>query len=94
MPRLVGFSLFLLGYKVNYLIMQEYVTAVFHETLRLFSSVPRLGKHVFSDTVIRTRRFTTNPDGTLDKVEVVNTPIKAGSVIVLDIHGMHYNRTY
>jgi len=75
------------------LTMQEYVTAVFHETLRLFSSVPRLGKRVFSDTVIRTRRFTTNPDGTLDKVEVVNTPIKAGSVVVLDVHGMHYNRT-
>lgn len=78
---------------MNYFVLQEYVTAIFHETVRLFSSVPRLGKLVFSDTVINTRRFTTKPDGTLDKVEVVSTAIKAGSVVVLDIHGIHYNRT-
>ena len=65
---------------------------MFHETLRLFAPVPRLGKIVFSDTVIRTRRFTTNADGTLDRVEVMNTPIKAGSAVVLEIYGLHYNR--
>ncbi|KAF8730610.1 hypothetical protein AX14_005373 [Amanita brunnescens Koide BX004] len=69
----------------------EYVTAAFHETLRLFSSVPRLAKVVLSDTVIKTRRFTMKADGTLDKVEVVNTPIKAGSAVILDIHGLHHN---
>ena len=72
--------------------MQEYIAAMFHETIRLFSPVPRLAKNVFSDTVIRTNQFSTKADGTLDKVEVVNTPIKAGSVVVLDIHGLHYNR--
>ena len=54
--------------------------------------MPRLAKAVLSDTFIKTRRFTMNADGTLDKVEVVDTPIKAGSAVVLDIHGMHYNR--
>lgn len=72
--------------------MKDYVTAAFHEALRLFASVPRLAKTVHSDTVIKTRRFTMNADGTLDKVEVVDTPIKAGSAVVLDIHGMHFNR--
>lgn len=71
---------------------QDYVTATFHEVLRLFASVPRLAKTVQSDTVIKTRRFTMNADGTLDKVEVMDTPIKTGSAVILDIHGMHYNR--
>ncbi len=49
-------------------------------------------KTAFSDTILETRRFTTNTDGSLDNVEMVNTPIKAGSVMVLDINGLHYNR--
>jgi cytochrome P450 len=72
--------------------MQEYVTATFHETLRLFPATPRLAKTVFSDTILRTHRFTTKADGTPDEVEVVNTPIKAGSYVVLDVHGIHHNR--
>ena len=71
---------------------QEHTTAVFYESLRLLSPVIRLMRTVFSDTILSTRRFTTNADGSLDNVEVVNTPIKAGSVIVLDINGLHYNR--
>ncbi|KAK2464803.1 hypothetical protein APHAL10511_003221 [Amanita phalloides] len=69
----------------------EYIIAIFHETLRLFSSVPRLGKKVLSDTIIKTHRFTTNGDGTVDNVEVVSTPIKAGSMVILDVHALHYN---
>ncbi len=71
---------------------QEYTTAAFHESLRLFAPSIRLMRTAFSDTVLRTRRFTTNTDGSLDNVEVVKTPIKAGSLILLDIHGLHYNR--
>ena len=71
---------------------QEYTTAVFYESLRLFAPVIRLMRTVFSDTILSTRRFTTNIDGSLDNVEMVKTPIKAGSVIVLDINGLHYNR--
>ncbi|KAF8348725.1 cytochrome P450 [Amanita rubescens] len=69
----------------------EYTTAVFYESMRLFPPVVRLMKSVFTDTILKTRRFTTNTDGSLDNVEVVNTPIKAGSVMVLDINGLHYN---
>ncbi len=71
---------------------QEYTTAAFYESTRLFATVVRLMKTVFTDTVLKTRRFTTNTDGSLDNVEVVNTPIKAGGVIVLDINALHYNR--
>ncbi|KAK2464804.1 hypothetical protein APHAL10511_003222 [Amanita phalloides] len=69
----------------------EYIIAIFHETLRLFSSASRLGKTVLSDTILKTRRFTTNRDGTIEDVKVVNTPIKAGSMVILDIHALHYN---
>ncbi len=62
--------------------------------MRLFSPVIRLTKTAFSDTILRTRRFTTNTDGSLDNVEMVNTPIKTGSVIVLDMNGLHYNRKW
>ena len=71
---------------------QEYTTAVFYESLRLFAPVIRLMRTVVSDTILETRRFTPNTDGSLDNVEVVKTPIKAGSLIVLDINGLHYNR--
>ena len=60
----------------------------------VFAPVTRLIKTAFSDTILRTRRFTINTNGTLDNVEVVNTPIKAGSLIVLDINGLHYNREF
>jgi hypothetical protein len=71
---------------------QEYTTAVFYESVRLFPPVVRLMKTVFTDTILKTRRFTTNTDGSLDNVEVVNTPIKARSIVVLDILGLHNNR--
>ncbi|KAF8348726.1 cytochrome P450 [Amanita rubescens] len=69
----------------------EYTTAAFYESMRLFSPPIRLMRTAFSDTILKTRRFTTNTDGSLDNVKAVNTPIKAGSVIMLDIHGLHYN---
>lgn len=69
----------------------EFTSAVFHETLRLCPPVVRLGKLAQKDTVLKTRRFSTSPDGRISDIEEVSVPIQKGGMCVLDILGMHMN---
>ncbi|KAG5646335.1 hypothetical protein DXG03_003658 [Asterophora parasitica] len=70
---------------------QEYTTAVFYETLRLFPPVARLAKHVQLDTRLSARRFQTNAKGEVTNVEKYDVPIKTGSIVIIDILGLHNN---
>ncbi len=81
---------------------QEYTIATFHETLRHFPSVARLGKPVHADTTLKAKRFTTNiqhikPKSTdlheLSNVEEFVVPIPKGSIVIVDIFALHFNRT-
>ncbi|PFH49568.1 hypothetical protein AMATHDRAFT_62875 [Amanita thiersii Skay4041] len=69
----------------------EYTIAAFHEAIRLFSPVPRLGKTVLVDTTLKARRFSTNLEGKVTDIEEYNIPLRAGSIVVLDSHGLHMN---
>ena len=69
--------------------VQEYTTAVIYEAIRMFPPVMRLGKHVTTDTHVKTKIFDNHSFEVLREVDV---PIKAGSVVVLDILGLHMNR--
>ncbi|KAL0959591.1 hypothetical protein HGRIS_011300 [Hohenbuehelia grisea] len=72
-----------------------YTTAVFHETLRMFPAIIRLGKPVQRDTTLPGYRF---QPATSDKLSTniqdpqrftVNIPV--GSVVIIDIFGVHRN---
>ncbi|KAJ8693930.1 hypothetical protein PTI98_008872 [Pleurotus ostreatus] len=76
----------------------EYTIATFHETLRHFPPVSRLGKPVHADTTLKARRFTTNiqHSKSADLQEVSNVeefvvPIPKGSIVIVDIYGLHLN---
>ncbi|KAG6852722.1 hypothetical protein C0991_009566, partial [Blastosporella zonata] len=69
----------------------EYTLAVFHETLRLFPPVSRLGKMVQADTTLPARRFKTSAGSKISDVEKYDVAIKAGSFVVIDIRALHYN---
>ncbi|KAF4564500.1 hypothetical protein EYR40_010663 [Pleurotus pulmonarius] len=81
----------------------EYTIASFHETLRHFPSVARLGKPVHADTTLKAKRFTTNiqhtkPKSTdlqeLSDVEEFVVPIPKGSIVIVDIFALHFNPLY
>ncbi|KAK7455740.1 hypothetical protein VKT23_010772 [Stygiomarasmius scandens] len=68
----------------------EYTTAVFRETLRLFPPVPRTATPVFADAVLTSHLFKTNSEGKMETTQShVNVP--AGSLVVIDILGVHKN---
>ncbi|TFK34437.1 cytochrome P450 [Crucibulum laeve] len=69
----------------------EYTWAVFHETLRLFPPVARLAKNVHSDTVLNARTFTTLPEGKIKDVQETYISVKAGSMVIIDVFGLHMN---
>ncbi|KAF8637853.1 hypothetical protein AX17_002479 [Amanita inopinata Kibby_2008] len=69
----------------------DYVSATFYEAIRLYPVVARLGKNVYADTVLKCRRFSTKPDGTINGIEEARIPIKAGSMVVVDIQAVHLN---
>ena len=69
--------------------VQEYTAAVIHEVIRLFPPAMRLGKHVTTDTCVKTKIFDNHSLKVLREVDI---PIKAGSDVVLDILGLHTNR--
>ncbi|KAG5654439.1 hypothetical protein H0H81_002628 [Sphagnurus paluster] len=77
---------------VNIVQFLEYTTAVFHETLRLFPSVPRLGKNVRQDTTLTARRFKIDSDKKVTDVEKFDVDIKRGSIVVIDVMALHNNR--
>ncbi|KAF7362943.1 Cytochrome P450 [Mycena venus] len=70
-----------------------YTTAVFYETLRIFTVAPRLGRVVLADTTLVARRFKTTLDGNVSEVEEYPVHIKQRSKIIMDISAVHMNRT-
>ncbi|KAJ3571796.1 hypothetical protein NP233_g3521 [Leucocoprinus birnbaumii] len=69
----------------------EFTSAVFHETLRLCPPVIRLGKLAAKDSILKSRRFSTSPEGHITDIQEVNVPIQKAGLCVLDILGMHMN---
>ncbi|KAG7448724.1 cytochrome P450 [Guyanagaster necrorhizus] len=69
----------------------EYTTGVFLETLRLFPPVARLGKLVQANSVIPARRFQMSPEGRPSDVEQFSVAIDKGSLVIIDIFGLHMN---
>ena len=69
--------------------MQEYTTAVIHEAIRMFPPVMRLGKIATTDTRVTARIFDNH---SLEVRQKVDVPIKEGSIVVLDVLGLHMNR--
>lgn len=70
---------------------QEYTTAVFYETIRLFTPVARLGKCVQSDTTLPARQFVS---GDYHNAEKITIRIPRGSIIIMDILALHRNRKH
>ncbi|KAJ7820990.1 cytochrome P450 [Mycena olivaceomarginata] len=75
-------------------IVQLYTLATFHETIRLFPPVIRISKLVHADTTIKAHRFTTTSNGDIDNVQDISVPVKAGSMVLVDIRGLHMNPMY
>ncbi|KAJ7800399.1 cytochrome P450 [Mycena olivaceomarginata] len=71
-----------------------YTLATFHETIRLFPPVIRISKLVHADTTIKAHRFTTTSNGDIDNVQDISVPVKAGSMVLVDIRGLHMNPMY
>lgn len=65
---------------------------MFQETLRLYPAVARLAKVVLVDTSVKARQFSSTADGKLENIKEITVPIKAGSVVIIDVFGLHNNR--
>ena len=74
--------------------LQEFTSAVIHETLRFCPAVVRLAKMVQKDTILEARRFSTLADGRISDVRGVAVPIQKGGMCVVDIMGVHMNREW
>ncbi|KAK0220202.1 cytochrome P450 [Armillaria fumosa] len=69
----------------------EYTKNVFLETLRLFPPVARLGKLVQANSIIPARRFQMSPEGKPYNIEQIPVAIEKGSLVIIDILGLHMN---
>ncbi|KAK0237992.1 cytochrome P450 [Armillaria nabsnona] len=69
----------------------EYTQSVFLETLRLFPPVARLGKLVQANSILPARRFQVSPEGKPCNVEQIPVAIEKGSLVIIDIFGLHMN---
>ncbi|KAK0192740.1 cytochrome P450, partial [Armillaria mellea] len=69
----------------------EYTKSVFLETLRLFPPVARLGKLVQANSILPTRRFQMSPEGKPCNIERIPVAIEKGSLVIIDIFGLHMN---
>ncbi|KAJ8482549.1 hypothetical protein ONZ45_g14909 [Pleurotus djamor] len=65
-----------------------------HETLRLFPSIARLGKPVCADTTLKAKRFSSKGRSDVSDVEEFVVPIAKGSIVIVDIFGLHHNPMY
>ncbi|KAG6826725.1 hypothetical protein H0H92_014690 [Tricholoma furcatifolium] len=72
----------------------EFTLALFHETLRHFPPVARLAKNVAADTTLPARRFVKSAEGKIGAIQKYDVDIKRGSVVVIDIRALHFNRVY
>ncbi|KAJ6582915.1 cytochrome P450 [Mycena vulgaris] len=71
-----------------------YTLAVFQETIRLFPSIVRLSKLVQTDTNLQARRFATTSDGDIDDIQEFLVSVPRGSIIMIDILGVHTSPIY
>ncbi|KAK0203616.1 cytochrome P450 [Desarmillaria ectypa] len=69
----------------------ECTNSVFLETLRLFPPIARLGKLVQANSIIPARRFQKSPEGKPYNVEQFPVAIEKGSLVIIDIFGLHMN---
>ncbi|KAJ7820996.1 cytochrome P450 [Mycena olivaceomarginata] len=72
----------------------SYTLATFHETIRLFPPVVRISKIVHADTTIKAHRFTTTCNGDIGHVQDISLPVRTGSMVLIDIRGLHMNPMY
>ncbi|THU79778.1 cytochrome P450 [Dendrothele bispora CBS 962.96] len=68
-----------------------YTLAVFHETGRLCTVAPRLGRRVLTDTTLTSHRFEIAPDGSVQRVQEFEVNLKHGSQVILDLTAVHRN---
>ncbi|KAJ6557994.1 hypothetical protein B0H19DRAFT_1149396 [Mycena capillaripes] len=78
----------------EYMPKLEYTLAVFLEVLRLFPPVSRLGKIVQTDTTLTAHRFMTGLVGEVKDVTPFTMPVRAGSIVIIDIKALHLNPIY
>ncbi|KAJ6487752.1 cytochrome P450 [Mycena sanguinolenta] len=72
----------------------SYTLAMFHETIRLFPAIVRLSKQVHANASIPARRFTTTAEGKIDKIQDISISLNKGSIVMIDILGLHMNPMY
>jgi cytochrome P450 len=73
---------------------QPYTLAAFHEALRHFPPAIHLGKPVTADVSLPVKHFVPKSDH-LNQFSIVHesyVPIPAGSLVMIDILGIHMNR--
>ncbi|KAJ6557996.1 cytochrome P450, partial [Mycena capillaripes] len=75
-------------------LFQEYTLATFLEVVRLFPPTPRLGKIVDSDTTLTAHRFTTGLTGEVKNVTPFTMPVRAGTIVIIDVRALHLNPLY
>jgi hypothetical protein len=51
-------------------------------------------KLVHADATIKAHRFTTDNQGDIDHIEDFSIPVKTGQMIMIDVLGLHMNRSY
>jgi cytochrome P450 len=73
-------------------LVQVYTTAVFHESIRLCTVAPRLGRVAIADTTLQARRFKVGPDGSPQGVEEFPVNIRQGAQVLMDLTAVHMNR--
>ncbi|KAJ6582916.1 cytochrome P450 [Mycena vulgaris] len=73
-----------------------YTLATFQETIRLFPAIVRLSKVVKADANIKAHHFTTNRENDIDTDSITefSVPVTAGSIVMVDILGLHMNPIY
>ena len=79
----------------SHCIPQVYTTAVFREALRLFTPILRLAKHAHADATLTGRQFTPHLNGHDNKcgdIRGISVAVPKGSVVMIDISGLHMNR--
>ncbi|KAJ6472655.1 cytochrome P450 [Mycena vulgaris] len=78
----------------EYMPKLQYTLATFHETIRLFTPVARLGKIAHADTTLTAHRFTANATGDMHDITPFAVPVKAGSLVIIDVLALHMNPMY
>ncbi|KAJ7461725.1 cytochrome P450 [Mycena galericulata] len=72
----------------------QYTLATFHETIRLFPAVIRLAKLVHADASVKTHCFSLNAQGDVENIREFPFSLTAGSMVMIDIRGLHLNPMY